>query len=138
MRRAVRAALILGAAVMSGSALSFLLFRFQLPRLYSADAQVVAAAAQILPLAAAFQLSDGLQVVAGGVLRGMGRPDAAALANLLGYYIFALPLAYLLGFVHARGLSGIWIALSIGLAVVALALLAWVTRTARRSLVPVV
>lgn len=137
MRRAVRAALILGVSVMSVSAISFLLFRFQLPRLYSADVEVVAAAAQILPLAAAFQLSDGLQVVAGGVLRGMGRPDAAALANLLGYYVFALPLAYLLAFVYARGLAGIWVALSIGLAAIALALLAWVTRTARRPLAPV-
>jgi multidrug resistance protein, MATE family len=67
----------------------------------------------------------------------MGRPDAAALANLLGYYLFALPLAYLLAFVYARGLPGIWIALSIGLFVVALALLAWVKRTARRPLAPV-
>jgi MATE family multidrug resistance protein len=137
MRRAVRAALLLSVLVMSCSALAFALFRFELPRLYSTDAQVVAISAQILPLAAAFQLCDGLQVVAGGVLRGMGRPDAAALANLLGYYLVALPLAYLAGFVWQRGLPGIWLALALGLLVVALALLVWVRRTARRPLTAV-
>jgi len=137
MRRAVRAGLLLSVLVMSCSALTFSLFRFQLPRLYSDDVQVVALAAQILPLAAAFQLFDGLQVVAGGMLRGMGRPDAAALVNLLGYYVVALPLAYLACFSWQRGLPGIWLALAVGLMVVALALLVWVRRTARRPLAAV-
>ncbi|HMI92918.1 MAG TPA: MATE family efflux transporter, partial [Polyangiales bacterium] len=78
MRGAVRVALIAGIGVMSFSALGFTLLRSELPRLYTADLAVVALSAQILPLAAAFQLSDGAQVVAGGVLRGMGRPNAAA------------------------------------------------------------
>jgi MATE family multidrug resistance protein len=130
MRRAVRAALILGAGVMSVSALAFIVLRFQLPRLYSEDQEVVLLAARIFPLAAAFQLCDGTQVVAGGVLRGMGRPDAAALVNLVGYYVFALPLGYLLGFVYGQGLPGIWISLAAGLTVVALSLLVWTTRTA--------
>lgn len=133
MHRAVRAALLLSVLVMSCSALGFALLRFQLPRLYSTDAQVVAIGAQILPLAAAFQLFDGLQVVAGGMLRGMGRPDAAALANLLGYYVVALPLAYLAGFSWQHGLPGIWMALAVGLMVVASALLAWVRRTMRQK-----
>jgi len=90
-----------------------------------------------LPLAAAFQLFDGLQVVAGGMLRGMGRPDAAALVNLLGYYVVALPLAYVACFSWQRGLPGIWLALAVGLMVVALALLVWVRRTARRPLAAV-
>jgi MATE family multidrug resistance protein len=137
MRRAVRAALLSSVLVMSGSALAFLLLRFELPGLYSEDAEVIAIAAQILPLAAAFQLFDGLQVVAGGLLRGMGRPDAAALANLLGYYVVALPLAYVVGFAYQRGLTGIWLALAVGLMVVSLALLGWVRRTARGPLAPV-
>jgi MATE family multidrug resistance protein len=134
MRRAIKAALLLGAAVMTVSASLFTLLRFELPALYTTDARVVALAAQILPLAAAFQLSDGAQVVAGGVLRGMGRPGAAALVNLVGYYAVALPLAYVLAFGSRLGLSGIWVALATGLAVVALSLSFWVRRTARRPL----
>jgi MATE family multidrug resistance protein len=134
MRRAVRAALLVGAGVMTLSAAAFTLFRYELPRLYSQDPQVIWLAARILPLASAFQLCDGTQVVAGGVLRGMGRPDAAAVVNLLGYYVVALPLAYVLGFVYGGGLPGIWIALAAGLTIVALSLLLWATRTARQPL----
>lgn len=134
MRRAIKAALLLGVGVMTISAALFTLLRFELPALYTGDARVVALAAQILPLAAAFQLSDGTQVVAGGVLRGMGRPGAAALVNLVGYYAVALPLAYVLAFGTRLGLSGIWVALAAGLAVVALSLAFWVRRTARQPL----
>lgn len=134
MRRAVRVSLALGAGVMVFSASAFTLLRFELPRLYTSEPAVLALAAHILPLAAAFQLSDGTQVVASGVLRGMGRPDAAAVVNLLGYYALALPCAYVLGVTLGHGLVGIWAALAIGLTLVALALLVWVRRTARRPL----
>jgi multidrug resistance protein, MATE family len=134
MRRAVRASLLLGAGVMMFSALAFTVLRHQIPALYSQDAGVVALAAMIFPFAAAFQLSDGTQVVAGGVLRGMGRPDAAAVVNLIGYYVIALPAAYVLAFRYGHGLAGIWGALVAGLTLVAAALLIWVRRTARRPI----
>jgi multidrug resistance protein, MATE family len=134
LRRAVGAALLLGAGVMAVSAAAFAIFRRELPLLYSDDLAVAAAAAQIMPLAAAFQLSDGLQVVAGGVLRGMGRPDASAIVNLVGYYAFTLPLAYALGFMAGWGLWGIWLALCIGLLGVAAALTVWTRRVARLPL----
>lgn len=134
MRRAVRASLWLGGGVMAISALAFTLLRFELARLFTDDVQVIAIAAQIFPLAGAFQLSDGTQVVAGGVLRGMGRPDAAAVVNLVGYYALALPLAYLSGFVWGWGLVGVWGSMALGLTAVALALLVWAQRTARRPL----
>jgi len=134
MRLAIKAAVLLGAAFMAVSACVFTLLRFELPGLYTDDPRVLAGAAQILPLAAAFQLSDGAQVVAGGVLRGMGRPGAAALVNLVGYYALALPLGHTLAFGWQLGLSGIWAALAAGLALVALCLLVWVRRTARQPL----
>jgi MATE family multidrug resistance protein len=134
MRRAVQASLLLGGGVMLLSAATFTLLRFELPGLYTDDVRVVALAAQIFPLAAAFQLSDGIQVVAGGVLRGMGRPDAAAIVNLVGYYALALPAGYLLAFGGQLGLAGIWASLAAGLTVVALSLLVWVNRTMRRPL----
>ncbi len=131
MRRAVRAALVLGASTMVFAAAAFVLLREQLPRLYTDDPALLPLAAHILPIAGAFQLADGTQVVAGGVLRGMGRPYVAALANLLGYYVLALPLAYLLGFHAGLGLVGVWLALAVGLLAVAGVLLLWVHLTAR-------
>jgi MATE family multidrug resistance protein len=126
MRRAVRTALTCGASVMVFSATAFTLLRHELPRLYTDDPAVLALAAQILPIAGAFQLADGTQGVAGGVLRGMGRPHVAALANLLGYYALALPLAYVLGVRGQLGLVGVWMALALGLLAVAGAMLWWI------------
>jgi multidrug resistance protein, MATE family len=128
LKIAIGAALILGAAVMVPSALAFTLFSHGLPLLYSADPNVVSTASQILPIAAAFQLCDGAQVVAGGVLRGMGRPDAGAALSLVGYYLVALPLAYLTGVVWGYGLVGIWGSLAVGLTIVTLSLLYMVRR----------
>jgi MATE family multidrug resistance protein len=134
MRRAVWVSLGTGAGVMTASALAFTLLRWQLPRLFTADAALIAVAAGVLPMAAAFQIADGTQVVAGGVLRAMGRPQAAAVVNLIGYYAFALPLGYALGFPLGLGLPGIWFGLTLGLMAIAGALLLWVRRQTRRPI----
>jgi MATE family multidrug resistance protein len=134
MRRAVRASLTLGALSMLVSAVAFTTLRFELPLLYSSDAALIALAAGILPLAGAFQLADGVQVMACGALRGMGRPHVAALIHVLGYYGLALPAAYVLGFKASLGLYGIWLGLSLGVGAVAIGLTVWTLRTARRPL----
>lgn len=134
MQASVIAAILLGVLVMVPPALVFTLLRDELPALYGADADVIAHAAQILPIAAAFQVCDGAQVVAGGVLRGMGRPDTGAVLTLCGYYVVALPLAYVAAFVWGYGLVGIWCALAIGLTLVAAALITLVRAASRRSL----
>ncbi|HKC51187.1 MAG TPA: MATE family efflux transporter, partial [Myxococcota bacterium] len=58
--------LALGASVMLIAASAFVLFRSELPLLFTSDPGVVALAAAILPIAGAFQVFDGTQVVAGG------------------------------------------------------------------------
>jgi MATE family, multidrug efflux pump len=131
--RAGSVALGLGAAVMLISAAAFVGLRAELPLLFTADAAVVALAAGILPIAGAFQIFDGTQTVAGGILRGAGRTQAPALANLFGY-LFALPLAAWLGAPERLGLSGIWFALLVGLVAVAGLMLGWLRRTARLPL----
>jgi MATE family multidrug resistance protein len=88
--------------------------------------QVIAICAFLLPIAAAFQIFDGTQVVGCGILRGMGRTRAPALATLVGYYAIALPFAWWLGLERGLGLAGIWWGLCLGLVVVASALLVWV------------
>jgi MATE family multidrug resistance protein len=134
LRTAVTAALLLGAAVMVPPALVFIWRQHELPALYGSGREVSRLASQILPMAAAFQLCDGAQVVAGGVLRGMGRPDVGALLSFVGYYAIALPLAYVAAFVWGYGLEGIWGALAIGLTIVAIALMLLVRGVSRRPL----
>ena len=131
-----RAAMILGVQVMTIFALAFVVLRETLPALYGAEPAVIAAAAAILPIAAAFQLFDGLQVVAGGVLRGMGRTKILAAVHLVAFYLLGLPLAYELAFRRGLGLEGVWWGLCLGLGAVAFALTAWVLRYGPRSQAP--
>ncbi len=126
--RNARLSLVLGAGVMGLSASAFLIFRHQLPVLFGAEPRVAELAISIVPIAAAFQLFDGLQVVGSGVLRGMGRTRPSAIFNFVGYYLFALPMAYWMAFHTTAGLRGLWWGLAIGLALVAIALVAWIKR----------
>jgi MATE family multidrug resistance protein len=125
-RTAAWSALALGAGVMALAALAFVAFRDVLPRAYTDEAAVIAIAAATLPVAAAFQLFDGVQVVASGILRAMGATRPIAVANLLGYYAIGLPLGGWLAFRRGQGVPGLWWGLAAGLAVVALSLLAWI------------
>lgn len=119
-------ALALGGGVMAVSAIGFVLGREALPRLYTADAAVIAACAAVLPIAAAFQVFDGVQVVGAGILRGMGTPRPAAVFNVIAYYVLALPAAWWWGFQRGGGLAGIWWAMCFGLGVSATLLVVWV------------
>jgi MATE family multidrug resistance protein len=121
-------AFALGGGVMALFALLFVAGRSLLPQWYTPDTAVIALAATLLPIVAAFELFDGLQVVGSGILRGMGRTRPAALFNLVGYYALGLPLAAWLGRPERLGLVGIWWGLALGLAVVAGLSLLWVAR----------
>jgi MATE family multidrug resistance protein len=134
--RAAWVAVWFGALVMLGWAIAFLVLRDWLPRLYTADRTVHTLAAGILPIAAAFQIFDGVQVVAGGVLRGMGRTRPPAVCHAIGLWLVALPLATLLMTRADAGLEGLWWSLCLGLAVVALALVAWIRARGPRTLGP--
>jgi MATE family multidrug resistance protein len=134
LRVACLTAFSMGGGVMSLSAAIFVLFRDSLPRLYIEDPAVVALAALLLPIAGAFQIFDGLQVVGGGLMRGMGRPKAGAVVNVIGFYIVGLPLAWLLAFPLGLGVVGIWWGMAAALGGVALMLFLWVMRTSRRPL----
>ena len=134
-QRAAWVALVIGGGVMTGSAALFLAFRHALPRIYTPDPAVVALAATILPIAAAFQVFDGTQVVGCGVLRGMGRTRPAAVFNLIGYWVLALPIGGFLALRTGAGLAGLWWGLCFGLAVVAVSLVVWIARRGPASLV---
>ena len=106
----------------------FVLLRHQLPALYGAEPEVAMLAALILPIAAAFQVFDGLQVIGGGILRGMATPKAIAWLNFFGYYGIGLPLSWYLAFHLGHGLPGIWWGLAVSLFFVAVGVCIYLKR----------
>ena len=118
---------------MGGFAVLFVLGRRLIPAFYGADPEVVERTALILPIVAAFELFDGLQVVGGGILRGAGRTRPPAVFNLVGFYLLGLPLALWLGRSGVLGLAGIWWGLALGLFAVALLAVFWVARFGPRG-----
>ena len=122
-------ALQVGVCFMALAAGIFVLLRREIVAAFSPDTAVVELGSQLLLVAAAFQLFDGLQAVATGVLRGLGDTRTPMLANLAGHWLLGLPLGYTLCFVLGLGVLGLWLGLSLGLAVVGLFLLrTWIRR----------
>jgi MATE family multidrug resistance protein len=95
-----------------------------LARIYSRDAAVVGLAAALLPIAGTFQVFDGLQVVSLGILRGLADTRVPFLIALLGFWLLGFPVSLLLGFQRGLGAIGLWWGLVVGLAAVAVLLLA--------------
>jgi MATE family multidrug resistance protein len=127
----------LGAGVMG---LFGLLFGFAprfLAGLYTPDPGVIAMAAMLLPIAAVFQVFDGLQVVGAGVLRGAADTRFSAVVALVGYWFLGLPLGAWLAFRTSEGPQGLWWGLTTGLAIVALLLLARILHRFRGHIAPV-
>lgn len=102
-------------AFMSFTALLFVLFNNYLPVIYSNDAMVIQIAANLLLIAAVFQLFDGAQVVGLGVLRGMGDVNIPTLITFLTYWVFGIPAGYYLGITLAMGVYGVWVGLTLAL-----------------------
>jgi len=119
MREAGMVAFGMVATFMFICALLFFLFRFFLPTLYIDDPQVISLAASLLVLAGLFQLSDGIQVVGLGVLRGLEDVKVPTLVTFLAYWGLGLPLGYFLAFKMDFAEKGIWIGLLIGLTLTA-------------------
>ena len=136
VRRAGLVAFITGASIMSIAALSFWLIPKQLALLLSDRSDVIAASVPLLAVAAVFQISDGIQGVGAGVLRGAGDTKFAFLANLIGHYAIGLPIAVVLGLHWGRGVIGLWWGLCAGLTAVALALLLRFLHLSSREILP--
>ncbi len=116
--------LLLGGGFMTLSCIFLFLFAGSIIHGYSSNAEVISLGRKVLWIAAIFQLSDGIQVVGTGALRGLGQTKFPMMANLIGHWFIGLPLGLVLAYVFKMELLGIWIGLSVGLGGVA-ALLYW-------------
>ncbi|NQZ78325.1 MAG: MATE family efflux transporter [Ekhidna sp.] len=96
---------------------TFILLRDILPALYIDDKMVRNTAASLLIIAAAFQISDGIQAVGLGVLRGLTDVRIPTIVTFIAYWLIAIPVGYWFAFNAGYGVQGIWYGLSIGLTI---------------------
>lgn len=123
-------ALGVGAVITASVGILFLVAPGPLLRAFTSDERVLAIGANLLAVAAAFQLFDGTQAVATGVLRGIGDTRTPMIMNIIGHWLLGLPVGYALCFWRGWGVTGLWVGLCIGLIFVAVVLtIAWHRRS---------
>ena len=105
-------------------AIFFMIFNTALPKLYldydnmaefADNYEVVSIAAKLLLIAAVFQISDTVQVVALGALRGMQDVKIPTLITFIAYWLIGFPISYYLSLYTDYGSAGIWFGLLAGL-----------------------
>jgi len=136
-RMAGFAAIAGGAAVMVAGAAIFAIFPRPIARMLTDQEVVIAASVPIFLIAAVFQLSDGLQAIGAGILRGAGDTTFPLAANLVGHWLIGLPVALYLGFHRNMGIVGLWWGLCAGLTAVAILLLFRFNRLSKKPIAPI-
>ena len=101
-------------------AVMFIVSRFALPVLFNDEPEVREIVSSLLLIAALFQLSDGVQVVALGVLRGIEDTKIPTWITFISYWLVGLPVSYVFAFVCGWGVQGIWYGLTIALTLAAI------------------
>lgn len=126
IRNTVQAGLLLIIVMAVVNSTVMVLLREPIAGIYTDDADVIAMASTLLLFAAVFQLSDGLQVGANGILRGLQDTAVPMLLTVIAYWCVGLPLGYVLGLtdwlVPPMAAKGFWIGLVAGLTVAAILL----------------
>jgi MATE family multidrug resistance protein len=132
-RRAGLAGFVSATVFMCFASAGFFAFPRLLAGVLTTDAAVVDVVVSLFLVAALFQVSDGVQAVGAGALRGVGDTQFTLWANLIGHWVIGLPVAVLLGVVGELGVVGLWWGLSVGLTAVAVALLVRFQRLTQRD-----
>jgi len=110
-------------------ALLFVVFHEVIPTLFIknndvinmvANMEVVTIAANLLLVAAVFQISDGIQVVVLGALRGLQDVKVPMYMTFVAYWLIGFPISYYLGLYTELKAVGVWIGLLAGLSAAAL------------------
>ncbi len=122
LRRIAYSTFLLVFVIEAVFAVGFILMKDWLPTLYLDNAEVIILAAQLLIIAALFQLSDGLQVVILGALRGLQDVKIPTVICFIAYWIIGFPVCLYFGSEERMGSMGIWLGLLAGLTASALLL----------------
>jgi MATE family multidrug resistance protein len=118
-KRDAVAALAVGVGFMAVFAVVFLAMPAALARIFVHDPATVATAASLIFIGGLFQIFDGAQAVATGVLRGTGDTRVPMLLHLTAFWGIGIPLCLGLAFTVGLGPQGVWWGYVFALAVAA-------------------
>lgn len=121
MKRGARTVIAMSLAMALATIVLFITLPEQLIAIFvdagqEARDEVVAIGVVLLALAALFQLVDGAQVVALGLLRGVQDAKVPMVLAAVSYWVVGMPVSYVLGFVLGWEGVGVWLGLTLGLA----------------------
>jgi len=85
------------------------------PEKWIENTQVIVVASKLLIIAALFQISDGIQAVVLGALKGLQDVKIPAIITFVSYWLIGFPISYYLGLKTELGAIGVWIGLLSGL-----------------------
>lgn len=111
LRRLAFSNFILVTFIMFGFSIGFMLLNNELPWVFTTNLEVIEIASSLIIVAGFFQLSDGLQAVILGGLRGLQDVNIPSVITFIAYWIIGFPICYYLGTVINLGTFGIWIGL---------------------------
>jgi len=124
LRRIAFSLFLMGTLFAICFALMFLALRTELPKIYvdlkdvtnfADNSEVVHIASNLLLAAAVFQISDSIQVVVLGALRGLQDVKVPTIITFIAYWIIGFPISYYFGKADQLGSFGIWLGLLAGL-----------------------
>ncbi|MCX7547574.1 MATE family efflux transporter [Xanthomarina sp. F1114] len=131
LRRIAFSIFLLGMCLAVFFATIFFVFHKQLPKIYVDfddldnlidNTEVVTIASKLLIAAAFFQISDSIQVVMLGALRGLQDVKIPTIITFISYWMIGFPISFYLGREEAYGSFGIWLGLLAGLTTAAILL----------------
>ena len=93
----------------------FLLVRKHIGWLYTSSEDVVNLVAVLMVILVFYQFGDSLQIIFANALRGVADVTSMAVISFIGYFVIALPVSYVCGFVLDWGIEGIWVGYPVGL-----------------------
>ncbi len=96
-------------------AMAFILFRDLLPLIFNSNANVVALSSLLLLYAGIFQISDSVQAVCAGLLRGIKDVKIPTMFIAIAYWVVGIPVGCILAFKYDMGAVGIWTGFIVGL-----------------------
>ncbi|RXP55757.1 MATE family efflux transporter [Lutibacter sp. HS1-25] len=115
LRRIAFSNFLLILLIMTTFSIGFMILKNILPTIFTENLEVIEIASSLLLIAALFQLSDGLQAVILGALRGLQDVNIPSVITFIAYWIIGFPLSYYLVRNTNLGTFGIWIGLLISL-----------------------